>query len=216
METTFRLGNIGVAGELARIHMESGKLQPGCFMTKLGKPFLREYYRTIILAKSTLILCAEQDGRLVGFVSGTMRAEERMLGLRSRRFRLALAALPSVVRHPGLLREAYARQNSGSVETGPGYIVQSGPREEYWAWCGPRSSGSVDMHTRWLAIMKTLGARTVKGEFDRVNATVEKVHSLLGGRFVKEFSTPDGRRRVIVEYTLSGPQAKKMTVSSAQ
>ncbi len=200
-----RLANLADAPELARLHLQSGAQQPGAFMFKLGRMFLAEYYRTVLRTQGTVILCAEEDGRLVGFVSGTLRGEERVPGLRKRRFRLAVAALPSILCCPSLFWQARAREQSGSADSGPGFIVQSGAHEEYWAWSGGGTTGALDLHLKWLSLMKTLGAQKVTGEFDRVNKAIEQVHRILGARFVKEITTPDGRQRVIMEYDLTQP-----------
>jgi hypothetical protein len=198
-----RLANLADAPELAHLHLESGAQQPGGFMFRLGKPFLAEYYRSILLTEGTVILCAERNGRLLGFVSGTLRGEQRVPGLRKRRVRLAMAALPSLLKCPSLLMQAYARQKSGSADSGPGFIVQSGPHEEYWAWSDAGMAGALQLHLKWLAIMKTLGAEKVSGEFDRINQPIERIHRLLGARFLKEITTPDGRQRVLMEYDLT-------------
>jgi hypothetical protein len=206
-----RFANISDAEELARAHMASGARQPAGFMFKLGRPFLAEYYRVILSCKGTIILCAEKDKEIVGFISGTMRAEERVPGLKRNRLKLALAALPAIIKEPKLLLQAYARETSGSAESGDGFIVQSGPHQEYWAWCVPGVSGSLQLQLKWLAILKTLGASCVLCEVDAVNELSEDAHRACGARRIAEITTPDGRERHILKYELAKPTAAKKT-----
>ena len=123
--------------------------------------------------------------------------------MRKNRVRLALAALPSIIRSPRLLREILSRQSLKSADTDDNaYIVQSGSREDFWAWL-PDRKGAMEIHLKWLSVMRTLGVQTVKGEVDKVNDFVVKTHRILGARIIKEFVTPDGKERLIIEYRLN-------------
>jgi hypothetical protein len=206
-----RLANIKDAGELARAHMASGARQPAGFMFKLGRSFLAEYYRAILTCKGTVILCAEKNNKIIGFISGTLRAEERLPGLKKHRFRLATAAMPAIMKQPALLFQAYAREKSGSAESGNGFIVQSGPHQEYWAWCVPGATGSLQLQLKWLAVMKTLGATHIMCEVDGVNELSENAHKACGARRIAEITTPDGRKRHILRYELVKPTSPKET-----
>lgn len=198
----FRLAGIDDAGPLARAHMISGARQPAGFMFRLGERFLKEYYRSILMTKGTVILCAEKDGAIAGFISGSLCAEERLPGLRRRRIQIALAAVPAFIRHPSLIREAYDRLVSGSAESGTGYIILSGAHQEYWGWCMKGSSGSLLLQRKWLEIMKTLGAKIIRCEVDGVNPLSENAHKFCGARRVDQLVTPDGRDRHILAYEL--------------
>ena len=201
----YRLANRNDAAALAQLHKFSSARQPGGFMYRLGHRFLTQYYRILIDVGSSIILCAVDDNDcLIGFVAGSLDAKTRLTALRRNRFRLLLASLPALLRQPRLIREVYSRQTAGAAdETEAGYVVHSGAHEEFWAWQPDRGSGAIELHLKWLSLMRLLGARTIRGEVDKVNDIVMRTHRILGARTVKEFTTPDGRQRLIMEYILS-------------
>ena len=199
-----RFACLGDARKLTEAHLLSSAKQPGGFMFRMGRRFLYQYWRLILLEKNSVILCAEgAGGEFLGFVSGTINAEERGQTLRNNRVRLALAALPSIIRSPGLLGEIISRQQLKSADTDENaYIVQSGAREDFWAWA-PNRKGAMEIHLKWLSIMRTLGVQSVRGEVDKVNDFVVKTHRILGANILKHFVTPDGKERLLIEYRLN-------------
>lgn len=192
--------------QLAYVHWVCSAKQAGGFMYKMGKSFLAQYYRISMKEKHSLILVAEDEqGKLVGFHSGTLRAEEHMAMLRRSRLSLFIASVPALLRNPRLIRDAFDRQRSGSADAADsGYVVTSGPRGEYWAWLpGQRNpGGAIELHQTWHAFMRLLGAKTVRSEIDISNSRILKFAHLLGARVVKEFVTPAGNKRMILEYKL--------------
>jgi len=202
-----RLAKPNDAKQLAQLHWICSAEQSGGFMFNLGKTFLKEYYRILLAEKNSVVLCTqESDGNIIGLVSGSLKAEEHIAALRRHRFALMLAASPALVSNPWLINEMYARQQVKSVDKeNSGYIVMSGPREEFWAWLPAKRSmgGAIELHKKWLKLMRLLGAPNVKLEVDRVNERVGKMHYLMGASLLREFVTPDGRQRLVLEYTLS-------------
>ncbi len=203
-----RLAKPEDAKQLADLHWTCSADQPGGFMFQLGKRFLVEYYRVCLNERTSVILCVENaKSNIIGLVSGSLAAEEHMAALPQNKLRLAVSAVPSIVRAPRLLGSMYARQGAGSAEGDKGgYIVTVGPREEFWAWDPSERSagGAIELHKKWLSLMHLLGASQVKLEVDQVNTRVVKMHELMGATRVREFSTPDGRQRLIMEYALDG------------
>jgi hypothetical protein len=175
-------------------------------MYRLGIPFLWQYYWILLREKHAVVLCcSDACGSLVGLVSGSLRAEEHMLALKKHRVRLALASIPAILKDPRVLKGLLSRHGSGAVDSPKGgYVVQSGPREEYWAWLPSerQSGGAVELHKSWLAVMRILGADKVRLELDRVNSKVEFMQRMLGAKVLRETQTPDGKERLILEYDL--------------
>lgn len=171
-------------------------------MYQLGRTWLTTYYRILIKARATVILCAELEGNLVGFTSGSIDAEYSAKVLAANRIRLLVAAIPALIRNPALVPKIRSRQQARSAEEGQGYLVQSGAREEFWAWVAPQQPGALELHLSWLTVMKALGVKEIKGEVDAINATVLKTHQLLGARVIRDLQTPDGRKRFIIRYSL--------------
>lgn len=201
----FRLAFRSDAHQLAQLHQLSSAQQPGGFMFRLGSAFLTRYYRILIDEGSSVIICAVDDsGYILGFVAGSLNAESRLLALKKYRFSLLMASLPAFIRQPSLVSEVLSRQNSGSAdESSAGYVVQSGAHVEFWAWQPDhKGGGALQLFLKWLALMRLLGVQTVSGEVDKVNNAILKAHRMLGAKVVKEFTTPDGRERFLIEYHL--------------
>jgi hypothetical protein len=206
MQIHIRVAKLSDVEQLAQVHWICSAEQPGSFMYKLGKTFLKQYYRILLQEKNSIVLCAEdENGNILGLVSGSLKAEEHMIALRRNKFRLLLAAIPSLIRNPHLIGDIYSRQTSMSAdEKASGYIVLSGAREEFWGWLPSQrlAGGAIELHEKWLSFVRLLGASEVKLEVDRVNEKVEKMHRLMGAKVVKEFTTPDGKQRLVMEYLL--------------
>ncbi len=197
-----RLAKPSDMDQLADVHWVCSREQANGFMFKLGKRFLRQYYRVLLTEENTVVICAiADDGRIVGFASGSLDAAEHLVVLKRNRFRLLWAALPALVRNPALINGLFSRQRSRSAEEG-GYIVLSGARGEYWAWIPTaRSAGAaIGLFQKWLSLMRLLGAQEVRFEVDRGDGNVEQIHTMLGARIVKELVTPDGKPRLVMEY----------------
>ena len=192
--------------QLAQVHWTCSTEQPGGFMFNLGRRFLRQYYRIYLREKHSLILVADEEhGKLLGFHSGTLRAEEHVEALRSSWLSLLISALPAVVRKPSLVREIYSRYRSTARKADSDeYILKSGPRGEFWAWSSAhRDAGqAIHLHETWHAIMRHMGAKAVRSEVDRDNVRILRYARMMGAHVIKEILTPDGRKRLIVEYVL--------------
>lgn len=204
MTTHVRLAKLSDVKQIANLHMICSSEQPMSIMWKFGKYFFKRYYRILLEEKNSVILCAEDmNGDIVGIVSGSLKAEEHIIALRRNRVSLFFASVPSLFRNPRLIGDMYSRQKAGSAdEEGGGYIVLSGAREEFWAWLPTKrlAGGAIELHKTWLSVMRLLGASRIQLEVDRINERVARMHQMMGARVIKEFVTPDGRHRMVMEY----------------
>lgn len=173
-------------------------------MHQLGSLFFQEYYRVILNEKWTVVVCAvREDGTILGFHSGTLKAEEYSRALRRRRIRLGVASLPAVVAHPSLLKKGLARLRSLSADKdSEQFVVTEGPRGEYWAWTldVPSGANAINCHVRWHEVMRSLGARYVRAEVDCDNPQILQTAIRRGATIVRKFPIPDGRERWEIEY----------------
>lgn len=80
----------------------------GFFLTSLGRPFLIEYYRTVLLYPGGLCLIAGTPARLWGFAAGFLDPPKFYAFLRSRAVRFACPACAAVLRRPFLLGRVMA------------------------------------------------------------------------------------------------------------
>lgn len=201
----YRLAKSSDAHDLARVHFTCAADQRKSFFYQLGPGFLAAYYAVMLAEKHSIVLCAiDENGKLTGFASGSLEADEHAQVLRRHRLRLALACLPALARKPAILAGLISRQKLETADGNgnTGYIVLHGPREEYWAWLPEqrKAGGAIELHRKWLELARLMGAKQVRLEVDRENPQVEQLHLRLGARVVKRLVTPDGKERVILEY----------------
>ena len=194
------------AHDLAVLHMRAANQQVRAFLPSLGVRFLVRYYKILLQESGTVILCATRpDGRLVGFVSGTLHAEEHFANLRTKKLQILLSMSPLTWFHPrvifGLLvRSRRMRGNINPVK----YVVQSGCRIEYWAW-DPQDTigrGSLLLLGAYLQTVRSRGIKSVLLEIDAFDRRSKTSHLFLGAKEVDRFRTPDGKDRLVMAYNL--------------
>lgn len=199
----YRIAKISDVNQLARVHLKCCSEQAEGFMFKLGVNFLESYYKIFLNEKYSVIIVAENSKNdIVGFHSGSLKTEEHIASLRRHRVRLFASSLFEIIRHPSLFGDLYLRYKSTSEEEG--FVVSSGPRGEYWAWLSSEkdSFSALELHKIWHLFLKMLGVKAVRSEVNSGNKRVLKAVFLMGATIVKEFKTPDGHTRYILEYNL--------------
>ena len=199
----FRMAKVIDAKQIAEIHIESGKNQPGGFMHLLGFKFIKKYYEILLLEKHSIVILAEDEkGLIYGFCSGTLDAAEHIKSLNSSKAGLMVASLPSVIKNPKLIFELIKRRNHinndpNSVE----YNTKIGVRNEYWGWRSEcDKSKSPELFKTWMSIVYSFGYESFRGEVDSINKNIVLFHKFLGAKILKENVLPDGRKRYFVEY----------------
>ena len=116
-----------------------------------------------------------------------------------------MAVIPTLLRKPRLIWAVFIRNRCLSAEQmGEGFIAGSGKRISYWAWLPnyPAKGRSTWLLKELLRYMTNLGVNELLLEVDRVNRKTEVVHRLLGAKIVNEFTTRDGRERIVMKYEL--------------
>lgn len=192
---------------LADIHMECGKAQIDGFMHKLGKSFLKTYYKILLNEKNAIVLIAEDENEYcVGFHSGTTKAEEHLLNLKRHKFILALSLLTVIIRKPKIISDILKRNRHLSSENKKNsFGVKSGPRAEYWAWRPSynKTNESISLQQTWCNILFELGYDHFKLEVDISNKNVFNYYKILGCKIIEEINLQDHRKRVIIQYSLT-------------
>ena len=200
----FRNAKLIDVSQIADIHIESSKNQPGGFMHQLGHLFLVNYYKILIQEKHSIVIVAEDESGLIfGFCSGTLKAEEHIYYLNKYRLLLFFTSIPSIIRNPKLLIEILKRKNhienkNSTVE----FNNKIGVRNEYWGWrnnCD--KSKSPELFKIWMDVVFSYGYNSFKGEVDSINKHIVLFHKFLGAKILKEVKLPDGRSRYFVEYS---------------
>jgi hypothetical protein len=200
---TFRIAKPGDAKALARVHYSCSADLADSFMCKLGERWLASYYRIVLNDPNSVVLCAVADnGAVVGFNSASLEISTEMAALRRHRIRLLWAALPALIRRPGLLRGMLQRQKNSHGEEGSRFIVASGPRGAFLGWLrGERNGGeAIALLQSAFGVMRALGSGPIRFEVDVDNERAFRLHRSLGATITERFTTPDGKDRVVMEY----------------
>lgn len=166
------------ARQLALLHRECGGPVGDSLVEKLGTSFLRAYYAVMLLEASTVIICAtDAKGVIVGFCSGSVNAARHRRNMRRHRWRLALGSVPAVLRRPSILFSAKKRAAAAGAEYAEGEC-----HSFFWAWRekSPPVGGAILLFKKWLAIVRTLGAKDVHIDVRKDNAKVVAIHRALG------------------------------------
>lgn len=199
----YRLATLKDSRELAKLHLICLEGLAYNMEILLGKSYIEEYYRILLTENGSVVLCAEDDrGHLVGMVSGVLDYQLHRLNLQRKRLRLLVFALGGLLRRPGLIGRIIARNQAGSSDenerTFTGAVATS------WFWLPDVRSGgeSIILFQKWLALLRLLGVKKVSACQDKDNQRVAMIHRFLGGRFVREYRSPDGIQRLEVHYVL--------------
>jgi ribosomal protein S18 acetylase RimI-like enzyme len=98
---------------------------PGFFLTHLGAPFLRAYYRLVLDQPGGILLVAEESGAVVGFIAGFLDPRAFYRTMRERKWRLLPAVAAGLLGAPWLLPRVVAsvlrvsRRGNEAVPRGP-------------------------------------------------------------------------------------------------
>ena len=183
---------------VVQIHLRSF---PGFFLTFLGPSFLALLYSEMLASEEGILLVAEVDGSLAGFVAGVTR-QSGFYGrlLERRKWKFARAALGALTRKPsiaGRLLRALRKQEEGSASCAEACLMSIAVSPD----ASGRGVGAIlvgafcdELRTRSVS---RFCLTTDREENDAVNAFYEK----LGFRLARTFTTPEGR--VMNEYLMT-------------
>ncbi len=203
----FRLGKKSDAKEIARLHYTTRSGHERGFFPQMRQSFLIQYYRIILdNPYSVVIVCEDDNQKLVGFCSASLKYESEIKSLKKHILQLGIAALPSFLMKPKMILETFKRLIS--VKKDVGYIVNQGPRGEYWVWDSQckESLHSIIMNEKHLQILNVLGIKNLSFEVDVLNKNVYNFAKRNGAIFDQRITLEDGRERVIMHYDLTKPR----------
>ncbi|MDD3248794.1 MAG: hypothetical protein PHF23_00260 [Smithellaceae bacterium] len=195
-----RIGKPQDSYQIAMVHYECA---PNDFICTLGMHFLKSYYRILLSESKSVIVCAEKEhAGVIGFLVATLDAAEHLKTLRKKTIRLFVSALPILITKPNLILEVIKRRKAASIKGNNDYVVTEGAHLEFWGLIsGFRKSGIGEKILRSLLItMYSLGTKEIRCEVDYDHIKVAQVHIRCGARIIREFDTPDNKKRMILEY----------------
>jgi hypothetical protein len=201
-----RLAKLSDAKDIANLHYtvrEQGAL--GIF-ARMGKPFIRKYYKVVLDDPNEIIVCAEnKKGQIAGFNSYTLDAKAQMNNLRKNKIGLIFAALSSVIVNPKLIKPLIDRYKSMRKNSSTQYFVREGARAEYWVWSAAEKDPieSIDMQKACADVLRALGVEELFYEVDVANKKVMAYHKLMKSIIIDTIILPDGRERCIIKCDLN-------------
>ena len=197
----FRLAKPSDAKQLANCHWHvRDRYTQGIFIS-LGKSFLRTYYKIILNEPYEVVVCAELDGKIIGFSSATLDAASQARTLKKHKIRLGFSALWAIICKPSLLNEICQRYRSLSDnKNAPSFVHTEGVRGEYWCWLKEYEDGfkSIEVGKAKENIIYALGYKELYFEVDKFNKRVYKFYTKIEKcEPLEEITLPDGRERVL-------------------
>lgn len=203
----FRLAKKSDSKALALLHVECSQYQEGGFMHNFGIFFLIRYYKITTTNRHSIILVAEDNnGKILGFHSGTLSTEEHLSQLKKNKFILALSIIPQFCLNPSIIREVIKRYFSISKSSSLNdFGVKDGVRGEYWCWSTNNSNpiGAISLYEKWFNLVKELGVEKVFIEVDTINKRILGFHKSKGAEIIRQIDLFDGRKRLIMMYKLN-------------
>jgi hypothetical protein len=201
----FRIAKLSDLKTIVDLHYKVRDTYNVGVFQQMGKPFLNEYYRTVLNDPYELVVCAEdQTGRIHGFCSATLDVKKQMVRLRSKKWRFGLAAITSFLRDPSLIKEIWTRYKSTDEKSDMNYVPTDGVRGEYWTWDATSDKGLYNavMYEAHLKILYALGVKKYYIEVDDINEKVARFHLANKAVSYHKETLPDGRVRTMYIYDL--------------
>jgi hypothetical protein len=191
--------------DIAEIHFASRDKFTKGFFSQVSKLFLVHYYKVVLNDPNSVVVCAEDDvGKICGFASATLNAEQQFANMRKHKIRLGLALLPTIMMKPWILRDTLYRYASTQGKGNKQYVSVSGVRGEYWVW-DPRNKNTIwagVLNNTHLHMLKVLGAKHLRFEVDADNLGVVRFSERNGAELLDRVVLNDGRERLIMSYDL--------------
>lgn len=199
-----RRASVRDARSIAYIHTHA---LPDAFLPKLGPGFLTQLYRTMVVDPSSVVLVAETDDRLCGFVAGTTsvgRLYKRFLVRRG--IVAALGAVPRLIRPSTMKRVWETARYPASAE--------GLPSEELLAigiLADTRQSGlGSQLGQTFLTELRALGADQVKVVVAADNRAGNSLYEKLGFELSTQFDLHGDARSNIWIKRWSSPSASPL------
>jgi GNAT superfamily N-acetyltransferase len=176
--------------DVVGVHLRSF---PGFFLSQLGPAFLARLYRELLDDPSGIALINKHDGRVQGFVAGTIEPHGFYRRLLVRRWiPFALASVIPVIRHPGIaprLLNAFRKTDDEDPEEGSGLLMSIAVDPQGQA----KGTGSA-LVRRFLAECRLRGLSSVHLTTDKLdNDRTNRFYLGLGFSVSRVITTRQGR-----------------------
>jgi hypothetical protein len=197
-EIRFRLAKPSDAKQIANVHYHVRENYAQGFFAHVNFSFLIQYYKVILNDPSQIVVCAEVEGSIVGFSSGSLDVSNEFKNIRKHKFSFVIPLLNSAFFNPKIIKAAIDRFKSTGGNRDKEFVSMNGARNEFWAWLPNRDDSYMSIYTQelMLFIMKQFGVKEVYGEMDIVNERIVKLQTRNGSKIQEKITLPDGRVRI--------------------
>lgn len=197
-EIKFRLAKPSDAQQIANVHYHVRDKYGEGFFAHVNKGFLCQYYKVVLNDPYQIVICAELDGKILGFSSGSMDVTKEFENFRKNKWKFVWPLILTAFTNPRIIIDALDRYKSTGKGSERKFINAKGARNEYWAWLPGRNDSYMSLYTQELMLyfMKCFGVTEVYGEMDTINEKVVKMQTRNGNKILERYTMPDGRERL--------------------
>lgn len=168
----------------------------GFFLTELGPRFLAKYYRLVLERPDGILIVAANDRDVAGFVAGFASPAGFYGEMKKRKLSFALAAIPALLRSPGIIRRLLL--DFREVKSSAGPEQESFRGELSSIGVAPQWSGhgvGRGLLAAFMARAGELGLNAVALTTDADNnEAVNEFYHKAGFHLERTFTQRDGRR----------------------
>lgn len=197
----FRLAKPSDARQIAKVQYSVRDKHPLGVFSQMDLCFLTKYYKITLNDPYEVVICAENEKReIVGFNSATLDSALQLKTLKKHWLILGLAAIPSIIKNPRLIKTLLLRLKSTSKDSKEKFIYTEGARGEFWAWRedAPNALEAINLSQKSNKVMAALGVSYIFIEVDLDNENVLKYHKAMKAVVEQVITLPDGRQRALL------------------
>lgn len=200
----YRLGKKSDLNAIVNLHFKVRDTYSVGYFSKMGKAFIRQYYRIVLEDPYAVFIVAEEEGKLCGFCSASTDVNKQFSRMQKYKWLMGLCAIPSFIYNPTLIKETWKRYKATKGEYDEKYLPKTGARVEYWTWNAENknAAASVSLFNIYLRVLYDLGVKKIHLDVDKVNEKVLKFHLMNKAVITEDIELSDGRSRSLMEYDL--------------
>ncbi len=202
MESTIRTAFKPDLSAIVKCHLEAF---PGFFLSVMGPLFLRKYYGIYLDYDKGIVLVAEFEGQLLGFVAGFQDPASYYAKMRDNRLSLGLAALAALWRHPTAIRRALFNRRRIQSESSTNATTDEDARIGMLAVDPSAQGGGIGrkLVEEFIAVAKSRGVHRIDLTTDAVgNDSVNAFYQRIGFQIIDTFLSGPTRQMHRYEYII--------------
>lgn len=201
----FRIAKLSDLSQIAKLHFKVRNTYSTGYFSKMGYSFIKQYYKIVLNDPYEVFVCAEDENNVIrGFCSASLDVVKQFSRLRKRKFQMGIAAIPTFLLKPYLVKDTIKRYIATKRQTDDKFIPRVGARCEFWTWDAEfkDSASSVALFNVFLSILYQLGVNHLPLEVDLLNNSVYHFHKINKASVIEEIVLSDGRKRILMSYDL--------------